>query len=110
MAEFFSFLKVFMYCGTVFFVVMLVLLALPQSRLRCVGLELAKYATACGLVLLIGSPLDVLPDVIPGLGWCDDIGYLVGAIYAVKSGLGERKKRLLYEEIELKELQERAKE
>ena len=108
MGEFFGFLKVAMGCGTLFFVVMLVLLALPQSRLRCVGLEMAKWFLAGMLLLLMPSPVDVIPDVVPVVGWLDDIGYLLGAIAAVRSALSEREKRKLYDEIELSELQTRS--
>lgn len=109
MAEFFSFLRFFVGCSSLLFIVMLVLLALPQSRLRCVGLEIAKWALCVGLLILLPSPLDVIPDVVPGVGWLDDIGYIVAAIGSARSALGERKKRALYEEIELDELRERAK-
>jgi uncharacterized membrane protein YkvA (DUF1232 family) len=121
MAEFFSFLKVFVTCGTVFFVVMLVLLSLPQSRLRCAGLEMAKWALACGLLLLLPSPIDVVPDVVPVLGWADDLAYVVGALGAVKGALNERKKRayleavdmqkrVYFDELEMKHLQAIAEE
>lgn len=109
MSEFFSFLKVFVGCSTLLFLAMLILLALPQSKLRTVGLELVKYAVAAELVLLIPSPVDVVPDVVPGIGWLDDIGYIVAAIASLRSGLGERKKRLIYDEIEMAELRQRAK-
>src|SRR5205809_316364 len=110
MAEFFSFLKIFVACGTVFFIVMLILLALPQSRLRCVGLEMGKWALACGLLLMVPSPVDVVPDVVPVIGWVDDLAYVVGAIAAVRGALGERKKRALYESIEMSDLVEKAQE
>ena len=103
MAEFFSFLKVFMSCSTVIFLVMLVLLALPQSRLRCVGLELTKWLLAAGMAVLVASPMDLIP-FLP----VDDIGYIIAGICAGKSALGERQKRLLYEEVELAELREKA--
>ena len=108
MAEFFSFLKMFLLCSTVFFVITLVLLALPQSRLRCVGLEMTKYAMVCGLVVLWLSPLDLIPTAVPLVGWLDDIGYILGACGALSSALGDRDKRLLYEEIELQELRAKA--
>lgn len=107
MAEFFSFLQTLVICGTVFFITTLVLLALPQSRLRSVGLEISRYALAAGLLLLIPSPVDPVPDVIPVIGWLDDIGYLVGAGYAISSALGERKKRALFEDCEREELRAR---
>lgn len=93
MSEFFSLLKVVAICGTVFFIATLVLLALPQSRLRSVGLEVTKWAMAAGLGLMIASPIDVVPDVVPVVGWADDLGYLVGAICAIRAAISERKQR-----------------
>lgn len=110
MPEFFCFLKVFVLCGAGIFIAMLVLLAMPQSRLRCVGLEMAKWTMAVGFLVLLPSPVDVIPDVLPVVGWADDVGYLLASVGAVKSALGERKKRRLYEEIELKELQAKVEE
>lgn len=103
MGEFFSFLKVFVLCGTVFFITTTVLLALPQSKLRSVGLEMSKWALAFGLLLLVPSPVDVLPDVVPGVGWLDDLGYMVAAGFAAKSALGERRRRTILEEMEFEE-------
>lgn len=34
-------------------------------------------------VLLALSPLDPVPDVIPVVGWTDDLLYIVGIIYQV---------------------------
>lgn len=97
MSEFLSLLKVIFLCGTVFFIAMLVLLALPQSRLRSVGLECAKWLLTGGLLLLTISPLDVIPDVVPIIGWGDDIAYVIGAICTAKSALKERRERALME-------------
>lgn len=33
--------------------------------------------------LLLLSPLDPVPDVIPVVGWTDDLLYIVGIIYQV---------------------------
>ncbi len=104
MTEFFSFLKVFVMCATVFFIATTVLLALPQSKLRSVGLELSRWALMCGLLLLIPSPVDVLPDVVPGLGWLDDIGYLAAAAFAGKSAWNERKRRSEMDEWEFEQM------
>jgi len=103
MADFFSFLKIFVLCGTFFFVAMLVLLAMPQSRLRSVGMEMSKWAFVVGLLLMVPSPIDVLPDVVPGVGWLDDIGYILGAIVAAGSALKERERRQAFEEVEFNE-------
>lgn len=106
MSDFFAFLSVFVKCATVFFIVFLVLMALPQCRLRCVALEMAKWALSVGLILLTVSPLDAIPDVVPVIGWGDDIGYILGAIGAARSALGERKKRQIYEEMDMTKLRQ----
>lgn len=67
----------------------MILLALPQSRLRYYvlrGLGIVFFTFAGLLALYILSPLDVLPDVIPVLGQIDDGGALIGAIISGLSG------------------------
>jgi len=105
MAAFFEFMKVLVGCGTILSLTMLVLLALPQSKLRLVGLELTKWVMAFGLLIMIPSPVDVVPDVAPPFTYVDDIGYLVAAIAAIKSARSDGRKRKLMEEIELAEMQ-----
>lgn len=102
MTAFFSFLKVVIECGTVLLIVMMVLLSLPACKLRAVGLELTKYAIVVGLVILVFSPLDLLP----GLPF-DDALYVIGAIMAGRSALKSRETRLLYDEAEMAELRSR---
>ena len=99
MAEFFSFLKVFLVCGTIYFVLVTVLLALPHSKLRMVGVEMSKWALVMGFLLLIVSPIDLLPDPI----YLDDIGYLIGAICSAKGALNERNRRKVFDDIEFEE-------
>ncbi|MGH7243426.1 MAG: YkvA family protein [Phycisphaerales bacterium] len=107
MGEFFSFLRCLMFCGTVFFLAMLVLLALPKSRLRSVGVEISRWVVAGFLLLMVPSPVDLIPDVIPGIGWLDDIGYLAGSVCAVRSALNLRRRRLELEEDEASQLPSR---
>lgn len=104
MAEFFSFLKVVVICGSLFFIVTTVLLALPHSKLRSVGLEMSKWALACGLLLLIPSPLDLAPDGVPLIGWLDDPLYLVGAVLSVCGAFKDRKRRTQLEDLEFEQL------
>lgn len=84
-----------MVCGTVLIVAFLVLLALPKSKMRSVCLEAAKWVFMAGLCLLVISPLDFVPDVIPLAGWADDIGYVVCAISSMNSALKDRRERQL---------------
>ena len=53
------------------------------------GLKIALIVALLGLVL---SPLDIIPDAIPVVGWIDDIGYLLGIIGTVISLVTGRKK------------------
>lgn len=103
MSEFFAFLKIIVICGTVFFVVMTVLLAMPQSRLRSVGLEMSKWALACGLLVLLPSPVDIAPDGIPLIGWLDDAGYLLAAGCAIRGALKDRERRGMLEDLEFEQ-------
>lgn len=95
MESFVSLLKTAMICGTILFIATLVLLALPKSRLRSIGLEMTKWVMATALSLLVVSPIDLMPDVVPVIGWADDVGYVVGAIAAVRSAMSERRQRAL---------------
>lgn len=93
MTQFFSMVKFLAGCGTVIFIATLILMALPQCKLRSIGLEMTKWVIAGGLVLLIPSPVDAIPDVLPGIGWVDDIGYALGAVAAAKSAMKEHRSR-----------------
>ncbi len=67
----------------------MILLALPQSRLRYYvlrGLGIVFFTITGLLALYIVSPLDALPDVIPVLGQIDDGGALISAIVTGLSG------------------------
>lgn len=68
----------------------LILLALPQSRLRYYVLRILAvvFFTVAGLfALYIISPADVVPDVIPILGQIDDVTALVGLVLTVISAV-----------------------
>ncbi|MGD9689526.1 MAG: DUF1232 domain-containing protein [Phycisphaerales bacterium] len=98
MTEFISLLKTIVICGTVFFIAFIGALALPQSKLRSVVLETVKWLVTAALLLLTISPIDVVPDVVPVLGWVDDLGYIVGGVMAARSAWQEHQKRALMQD------------
>lgn len=93
MSDLFALLKVLTLAGAGLLLALMILLALPKSELRSVGMQVVKYAAAVGLFLLVPSPVDVLPDVVPGIGWVDDLGYIVAGIAAIKSARRDGKQR-----------------
>ena len=95
MQHFFETLQMIVVCGSFFGICFLVLLALPKSKLRSCMLECAKYGMAAGFALLLISPIDLIPDVIPALGQLDDLGYVAGGIVAMLSAVKERRDRKL---------------
>jgi uncharacterized membrane protein YkvA (DUF1232 family) len=68
-------------------------------------MEIAKWVLCAGCLLLLPSPVDVVPDVVPVVGWLDDVGYIVAAIAAARSALAEGRKRKLYEQLEVSNLE-----
>ncbi|MCA9215578.1 MAG: DUF1232 domain-containing protein [Planctomycetales bacterium] len=93
MSGFFDTLQTACICLTILAVGFLILLAMPQSRLRSVCLEIGKYLLAFILGLLIISPVDVIPDIVPFVGLGDDLTYLLAAISAVTSARKEHQLR-----------------
>lgn len=88
METIFSFLRFATAAFCMLILVFLVLLALPKSRLRAVFLITTGWilkVTAVLCFLYVVSPLDLVPDFVPGIGLLDDI--LVGA-FGVLSGIG----------------------
>lgn len=66
----------------------LVLLSLPQSKLRDVLLPIVKWAFAilCGIYVI--SPMDLAPEIALGpLGVFDDLAAVVAGIMAARSAM-----------------------
>lgn len=94
LAQFFGWLCLGIVGGTfVLAITGLICLSLPNSKLRTFTLRVLSGLTSAGLVLLTLSPIDVIPDVVPVVGWVDDVGYLVGALAAANYALRGPKRK-----------------
>lgn len=84
-------------CGTLLLGGFMVLVAMPQFRMREVLMPIVGWAVAALSAVYVVSPIDVLPDFIPIAGWLDDGGAIVtgitGAVMALKAQ-AESKKRI----------------
>jgi uncharacterized membrane protein YkvA (DUF1232 family) len=67
-------------CITVLAALFLVLLAMPNSRLRSVFMEALGWLAVILASILVISPVDIVPDVFVGLGQIDDIAYVIGGL------------------------------
>ena len=64
----------------------LVLLAIPQTRFKSMLTEFLSWLGFVGASGLVVSPIDLMPDVIPVIGWADDAGYVLLALASRLSG------------------------
>jgi uncharacterized membrane protein YkvA (DUF1232 family) len=91
---FFSFLKVVTIGICALIALVLVLLAIPQSRFKSTVTEFLAWCGFVGASGFVLSPLDLIPDVIPVIGWADDAGYVLLALACAYIGWKQRHRRL----------------
>ena len=91
---FFSFLKVVTIGIFALIALVLVLLAMPQTRFKSTLTEFLAWLGFVGASGLVVSPLDLIPDVIPVIGWADDAGYVLLALACAYIGWQQRQRRL----------------
>ena len=84
--EFWDVAKIVAILGAVFIVLVLILLAIPGSRLR--KLFSAIYLLVAALLgFYVVSPIDLIPDIIPLLGLSDDAVASVIAVANAVAGI-----------------------
>lgn len=91
MSSVMSVIELAMQCGALLLLAFLVLLALPQSKLREVFMPIVGWTLAlfCGAYCI--SPVDIIPEIALGpFGLIDDLGVgalgVASAIAAYKAG------------------------
>jgi uncharacterized membrane protein YkvA (DUF1232 family) len=90
---FFSFLTVIAIGGFALIALVLVLLAIPQTRFKSMLTEFLSWLGFVGASGLVVSPIDLIPDVIPVIGWADDAGYVLLALACAYIGWKQRQRR-----------------
>jgi uncharacterized membrane protein YkvA (DUF1232 family) len=90
---FFSFLTVMAIGVFALIALVLVLLAIPQTRFKSTLTEFLAWCGFLGASGMVVSPLDLIPDVIPVIGWADDAGYVLLALVCGYIGWKQRQRR-----------------
>jgi hypothetical protein len=91
---FFSFLKVAIIGIFALVALVLVLLAIPQTRFKSTLTEILAWFGFLGASGLVASPVDLIPDFLPVIGWTDDLGYALLAAVCGYIGWNLRRRRL----------------
>ena len=81
MSNFFHMIDLLITCGTLLAFGMMVLISLPESKLRDVLIQIVGWVFAifCGVYCI--SPVDIIPEALLGpFGLVDDVGAAVAGV------------------------------
>lgn len=92
MSEVFGVMKLLIGCGTLLVVSFCILLAMPQSKMRAVAVQVVGWLMVAFCAVYAISPIDILPEALFGpFGLFDDIGAILTAIAAGSAAMNARK-------------------
>jgi hypothetical protein len=94
MEGFWRFLTIVVVVAGILWLGFLILLSLPKSRLRSFLLEILGWGTTAATAVYAASPIDLIPDFIPGLGLLDDVGATPVGLLALVTALYQRHQRV----------------
>ena len=80
-------------CGTLLVALLMILLAMPNSRLRSAVMEILGWTVSAGSAALLISPIDLVPIFVPVLGQVDDVGYIIAGIGGALLAYRQRQQR-----------------
>ena len=92
MQSLYGIIQTMLMCGTILAICFVVLLAMPQCKLREFLMPIVGWCVAifCGFYCI--SPIDVFPEVVFGpLGYIEDIGALATGIAAARMAMNPSK-------------------
>lgn len=94
MSHIFSLMHTVIFCGTILGIVFVVLLSLPQCKLRAIVLPAAGWCVAVFCAIYALSPIDIIPEGLLGpFGLVDDVGAVVGGIMAARAAMKASKEK-----------------
>lgn len=88
MGSFFGMIQTMLVCGTIVGLAVIVLLAMPECKLRAFLLPIVGWVVAilCGIYCI--SPIDIVPEALLGpFGLVDDLGSLVAGFAAARMAM-----------------------
>ena len=92
MSELFSTIRLIAALGGVLLLAFMILLALPQSRLKEMVMPFVHWGVAALSVAYVVSPIDIMPEIVLGpFGLVDDLAAVAVAIGSVMTALNANK-------------------